>query len=82
MERQDGSNTDNCDLLLDIRGTAVYLGTTERHVRELRARRELPVVKIGSRLVRFKREDLDRYVAARREPARRGPIAEPYGSRR
>ncbi|MGO9581596.1 MAG: hypothetical protein ACLP36_02195 [Acidimicrobiales bacterium] len=42
-------------------------------VRELIARRELPVVRIG-RLVRLGNDDLDAYVQACRQPASRGPL--------
>ncbi len=61
--------------LLDAAGAAARLGTTVRHVRELRARRELPVVLIG-RLVRYDPAELARYVDACRSPALRGPLAE------
>ena len=42
---------------------AVYMGTTPRHLEELRYRRELPFVKVG-RLVRYDRKVLDKYIAA------------------
>lgn len=61
--------------LLDTSAAAHFLGTTVRHVRELRARRELPVVLIG-RLVRYDPAELARYVDACRRPALRGPLAE------
>jgi excisionase family DNA binding protein len=48
--------------LIDYPGAAAYLATTERHVRDLQARRQLASVRIG-RLVRFRRADLDRYIA-------------------
>jgi excisionase family DNA binding protein len=50
------------DPLLDYSGGAAYLATTERHVRALQSDRKLTSVRVG-RLVRFRREDLDRYVA-------------------
>jgi excisionase family DNA binding protein len=49
------------------------LGSAVRFVRELVARRELPIVRIG-RLVRFQTEDIDAYVEACRQPASRGPL--------
>lgn len=61
--------------LLDAPEAARYLHCTPRGVRELWARRELPAVRVG-RLVRFLKSDLDAYVAARRVPAVRGPLAE------
>jgi excisionase family DNA binding protein len=50
--------------LRDIAGAAARLCTTERHVRELIYRRELPFVKVG-RLVRFRDCDLDMYIEGR-----------------
>ena len=55
-------------LLCDYAAAAARLSTTERHIRELRARREIPFVKIGGS-VRFKVADLDAYVEARTVPA-------------
>lgn len=46
-------------------GAAEYLGTSERHVRELQYRGELTYVKVGH-LVRFLIEDLDAWIAQRR----------------
>ncbi len=57
--------------LLNVKATADRLATTERHVRELIYRNELPYLKVG-RLVRIDTEDLDAYLAARRQPARNG----------
>lgn len=54
--------------LLDYNGAAARLNTTERHVRALKDRRELPFVKIGGS-VRFKLVDLDAYIESRRVPA-------------
>lgn len=47
--------------LVDQAGAAEYLGTTERHVRELKYRREIPFVKLG-RSLRFDIRDLDRWI--------------------
>jgi excisionase family DNA binding protein len=60
--------------LVDTDGAAQLLGTSPRHIRELRARRELPAVLIG-RLVRYREEDLKSYIEARLQPAWRGPLA-------
>lgn len=60
--------------LVDTTHAAQLLGTTARHVRELRARRELPVVLVG-RLVRYDVTDLLAYIDARRSPAQNGPLA-------
>jgi excisionase family DNA binding protein len=55
---------------------AEYLQITERLLRELVARREMPCVRVGGRLLRFRKADLDAYIAARVIPARRGPLSE------
>jgi excisionase family DNA binding protein len=49
--------------LLDVAGAARYLSLSPRMIRELRHRRELPVVKMG-RLIRFRPADLDNYINA------------------
>jgi excisionase family DNA binding protein len=51
---------------LDVKQTAEYLGVTERFVRELRAKRKVPCIKMG-RLVKFDPDDLDRYLDDCRE---------------
>ena len=60
--------------LLDVKATAERLGTTERHVRELIYRREIPYLKVG-RLVRFDTAELDQWLASQRQPARTGDAA-------
>lgn len=55
--------------LLNVAQTAERLGTTERHIRELVYRNELPYIKVG-RLVRIDTDDLDAYLASRRQAAR------------
>jgi len=45
--------------LVDTAGAAEHLGTTARHVRDLKARGKLPFVPLG-RLVRFDLDELDR----------------------
>ena len=49
--------------LLDVGEAAAYLNTSKRHIRRLRAESRLAYVKVGAKL-RFRREDLDAYVAA------------------
>ena len=49
--------------LLGVADAAAYLNTSERHVRRLRAEHRIRYVKVGAKL-RFRREDLDAYVAA------------------
>lgn len=56
------------DGLLDEAGAGIYLGTTPRHIRALWQRREIAAVKVG-RLVRFRPEDLDAYIARQRVEA-------------
>jgi excisionase family DNA binding protein len=51
------------------REAADYCGCTERQIRRLMSRKELPYVKIGG-LTRLLIEDVDVYLAARRIPAR------------
>lgn len=53
--------------LLDAGGAAEYLGTTERHVRELVYKRQIPHLHVG-RLLRFHPDDLDAYIDGRRVP--------------
>ncbi len=55
---------------LNVAATAEYLGTTERHVRELVYKRNVPYHKVG-RLLRFDLDDLDAWMLANRYPARR-----------
>lgn len=47
--------------LIDVSAAAEYLGTTERHVRELVYTRRIDFVKAG-RLLRFDRRALDRWI--------------------
>lgn len=47
--------------LTDVPGVAEYLGTTERHIRELVYRRRIPFVKVG-RAVRFDLRTIDRWI--------------------
>lgn len=54
--------------LLDIPGAADYLATSERHVRALIYRREIPYHKVGQ-LVRISRADLDTYLERNRVPS-------------
>lgn len=49
--------------LLSEDEAAVYMGTTPRHLEELRYRRELAFVKLG-RLVRYDIKTLDKYIAS------------------
>jgi excisionase family DNA binding protein len=59
--------------LLAYEQAAALLGVSERTVRLLVARGELPCVRIG-RTVRFKPEIINRFVEAVSEPAWRGPL--------
>ena len=58
------------DGLLDLDGAARYLGVEPRMVRRLQTERKVAFVKVG-RYVRFRREDLDAYVARQRVLATR-----------
>ncbi|MHB8437498.1 MAG: helix-turn-helix domain-containing protein [Acidimicrobiales bacterium] len=55
--------------LLDIAALAEWLSTTPRHVRRLVAEHRIPYLKCGH-FVRFDREDVARWLAAARVPAR------------
>lgn len=52
-------------VLFDVAEAASYLGVKERLIRRLVAQRRVAYVKVG-RFVRFKRADLDAYVAEHR----------------
>jgi excisionase family DNA binding protein len=56
--------------LLTLSEAATRLGTTERHLRDLWSRREIPAIKIG-RLIRFDPADLDKYIESHRIEATR-----------
>lgn len=53
---------------LDVSGTAAYCGITERQVRALVFRREIPFTKVG-RLLRFDVRRLDAWLEANTVPA-------------
>lgn len=55
-------------VLLNVPDAATYLGTNERHVRNLVYRRQIPYVKVGA-LVRFRLADLDAWIQANTVPA-------------
>ena len=57
--------------LYDVKATAERLSTSERHVRELIYRKELPYFKVG-RLVRIDSDDLEAWLTSQRQPARNG----------
>jgi excisionase family DNA binding protein len=51
---------------------AAYVGTTARHIRELRYQREIPFSRLGAKSPRINRDDLDTFLASRRVEARSG----------
>lgn len=51
--------------LWKLNQAAAYLSCTERHLRELIYRREVPYLKVG-RLVRFRRSELDQWLESNR----------------
>jgi excisionase family DNA binding protein len=57
--------------LLNVKQTAERLGVSERMVRELIYKRQIPFHKIGKRLVRFDEDDLEAWLLANRTPVRR-----------
>jgi len=60
--------TDNGGPLLDYETAAAYLAVSERHVRELWAKRRLAGIKVG-RSVRFLEADLDAFIVSNRVSA-------------
>lgn len=60
--------------LLTIEQACQLMACSDRYMRLLIARRELPAVRFG-RLVRVQRSDLVKLIAAHTEPALRGPLA-------
>lgn len=59
---------------LDIEGAAKYLSISERTLRAIVARGELTFCRVG-RLLRFRPDDLDAYLDARKVAARE-PVAQ------
>lgn len=59
---------------LDVEGAAKYLRVSERTLRAMVARGELTFCRVG-RLLRFRPEDLDSFLDARRVEARE-PVAQ------
>ncbi len=57
------------DPLFDKQGLAEYLGCSVRHVENLWASRQIPAIKVGARLVRFRRSDIDKYLDEHRVEA-------------
>jgi excisionase family DNA binding protein len=51
---------------VDMKAVAAFLGSTERHVRDLVYRRAIPFYKVG-RLVRFRLSEVEAWVQASRE---------------
>jgi excisionase family DNA binding protein len=56
--------------LLNIDEAALYLGVTERWMKDAIAQRRFPIIKVG-KLLRFHTDDLDAYIESRRVPAGR-----------
>ena len=74
----DGSRTRPADsrlpVLLNLRGVAEHLGTSERHVRRLVQERRIPFIKVGH-FVRFDPNDLAEWLdSARVAPAGTNPM--------
>jgi len=60
-------------------GAAEYVGMSEQWIREQRAAGILPCLKLGTSRnspILFDTDDLDRLMAAYRQPATTGPLAE------
>lgn len=59
--------------MLNVPEAAAHLGITERHLRSLVYKKQIPHYHVG-RLLRFSEEDLDAWLLAHRTPARNGPM--------
>ena len=57
------SGMENLSLLYDFTGAASRLAISERHLKELWARRAIGAIKVG-KLVRFREQDLLAYIDA------------------
>lgn len=53
---------------LDYSAAASYLGISVRYLKDLVARGEIPVCRLGERAVRLLPEDLDAFLQRRRTP--------------
>lgn len=62
--RADAESPDHA--AYSTRDAAAYIGVSERTIHRMRADGRLPAVRVG-RQIRFRREDLDRYLAAHLE---------------
>lgn len=56
---------------LDIMEAAAFLGVSHHSLRRYVALREIPFVRVGKRLIRFRSKDLEDYLARQTVPARR-----------
>lgn len=59
------------DQLLNNTQAAEFLGVSPHSLRRYVALREIPFVRVGKRLIRFKIKDLEDYCARQTVPARR-----------
>jgi len=66
--------------LLDTAAAAHYLTVKPASLRRWTSTRKITFVRVGSRAVRFRRRDLDRFIAAGERPALR-PVAGAGGDR-
>ena len=62
-------------VLLDYDEAAAYIGVTGRWMRRAAREKRIPFLKLCA-LVRFDRDDLDAYLAAAKQEAVSGPLAE------
>jgi excisionase family DNA binding protein len=58
----DDSRSPNDTVWLDPNGAAVHLNTNERFIRKLAQRGDLPHHRLGKRLLRFDRAELDAWL--------------------
>lgn len=59
----------NPDPLVDVSGAAVFMNTSDRHVRLLISKQAITVTRIGNK-VRFKLSDLNNYLDSQTTPAK------------
>ncbi|WP_170230023.1 helix-turn-helix transcriptional regulator [Polyangium fumosum] len=60
------------DDMLDYAGAAELTGLARGTLRSMVARRQIPHIRLGARLVRFQRKDLERWLRQRLVPSKDG----------
>jgi excisionase family DNA binding protein len=66
MVRRESTPTRERRPPLDVADAAIYVGTTERHLRRLVSERRIPFLKLAGSKIRFLPDDLDQCLDAQR----------------